>query len=147
MTHNESPEVAGPTDTIWRRLVRYATGSLATVAATQATLLLLYSVLGWPALWSNVGATVVAAVPAYFINRQWVWRVTGRHSVRREILPFWMYTLAGLVVSTGLVVLVDQTTSLGLLVVAANLAGWGLVWIAKFSLFETRVFRHGGRSE
>ena len=72
---------------------------------TQSVLIVAYSVLDWPAVVANVTAVCVAAGPAYYANRRWVWSRTDRHSVTREILPFWAYSLAGLGISSLLVAL------------------------------------------
>ena len=49
-----------------------------------------------PAGIANVLATAVGAVPSFELNRRWVWQRTGRRSVRNELAPFWLLSLAGL---------------------------------------------------
>ena len=93
----------------------------------------------WPGGWANVFAAVVAAIPAYFLSRTWVWEVSGRHDFRSEVLPFWLLALAGLVVSTGLAELADRSLGAGLQVNAASLVGYFIVWVAKYLLLD-RLF-------
>ena len=122
------------------RLVGYGAVSAMSVAVTQAVLVSTYSGLGWPAVAANVVAVCVAAGPAYYANRRWVWARTDRHSVTREILPFWGYNLAGLAASSALVALADAWWSSTLAVSAANLAGFGALWVGKFFLLDRVLF-------
>ncbi|WP_420437098.1 GtrA family protein [Candidatus Poriferisodalis sp.] len=123
-----------------RRLAGYAAVSAGTVVVTQAVLILAYSVLGWPGVVANMVAVCVAAGPAYYANRRWVWARTDPHSVTREIMPFWAYSLAGLGLSSLLVALADRWWQSAVAVSAANLAGFGLLWVGKFVLLDRVLF-------
>ena len=125
---------------LFGRLVGYSTVSAATVLVTQAVLVVAYAALEWPAVVSNVVAVCVAAGPAYYANRRWVWARTDRHSVTREILPFWGYSLAGLGISTVLVWLADMWWNSTPAVSAANLVGFGVLWAGKFILLDRVLF-------
>ena len=125
---------------LFGRLVGYSTVSAGTVAVTQGVLLLAYAVLERPAIVSNVVAVCVAAGPAYYFNRRLVWARTDRHSVTREILPFWAYSLAGLGISTVLVWLADMWWNSAPAVSAANLVGFGVLWVGKFVLLDRVLF-------
>ena len=59
---------------------------------------------------SNVIAVCCGIVPSYLANRSWVWAKTGRSSLVREVVPFWMLSLAGLVASTVAVAWVASST-------------------------------------
>ncbi len=122
------------------RLVGYSAVSLGTVAVTQSVLVVAYAVLGWPAVAANVVAVCVAAGPAYYANRRWVWARTDRHSLAGEILPFWAYSLAGLGISTVLVGLAEMWWQSAVAVSAANLAGFGVLWAGKFILLDRVLF-------
>ncbi|WP_420445996.1 GtrA family protein [Candidatus Poriferisodalis sp.] len=122
------------------RLVGYGTVSVGTVVVTQGVLVVGYAVLGWPAVVANVVAVCVAAGPAYYANRRWVWARTDRHSVTREILPFWSYSLAGLGVSSLFVALAEGWWPSTVAVSAANLVGFGALWVGKFLLLDRVLF-------
>ncbi|WP_419921875.1 GtrA family protein [Candidatus Poriferisodalis sp.] len=122
------------------RLAGFGAVSLGTVVFTQGVLFVAYGVLGWPGVVANVVAVCVAALPAYLANRRWVWRRADRHSVSREILPFWAYSLAGLAASTVLVAFADRAWDAPVAVMAANLAGFGALWIGKFLLLDRVLF-------
>jgi hypothetical protein len=69
-----------------------------------------------------------------------VWNVDGRVSLRREILPFWVFTGAGLALSTWLVALAEEHSDSTLLVMIASLGGFGILWVAKFLFLDQVMF-------
>ena len=111
------------------------------VIVTQTFLWLGLVVVVWPALVSNVVAVTVGAVPAYLLNRSWVWGRKDSHSVRDEILPFWLYSVVGLGLSSSLVALADLWWDSTALVMASNLAGFGVLWLGKFFVLEKFLFK------
>ncbi len=125
---------------LFGRLVGYSTVSAGTVVVTQSVLVVAYAVLGWPAVAANVVAVCVAAGPAYYANRRWVWSRTDRHSLTGEILPFWAYSLAGLGISSLAVALADRWWQSTVAVSAANLIGFGVLWAGKFILLDRVLF-------
>ncbi len=115
--------------------------SVVSVGVTQLVLYLGFSVAGWPAMVSNILAVCLAAVPAYLLNRKWVWLKRTTHSLTREIVPFWSYNLVGLLLSTLLVGLVDHTwDGTAVAIHAANLAAFGVLWLGKFFLLDRVLF-------
>ncbi len=126
------------------RLVRFAGVSVLGVVITQALLILFSAGFDWPGVAANIAATMLAAAPIFVMHRTWVWGVRRAHSVGREIVPFWTYTLVGLGVSTGFVAVADAQWGSTLAVSIANLAGWALLWFGKFILLERFLFRQGG---
>ena len=122
------------------RIVGYSAVSAGTVVVTQAVLVVAYAVLERPAVAANVTAVCVAAGPAYYANRRWVWSRTDRHSLTSEILPFWAYSLAGLGISTVLVGLAEVWWQSTVAVSAANLIGFGILWAGKFILLDRVLF-------
>jgi putative flippase GtrA len=124
--------------------IRYSMVSVVGVTITQTLLVLFVGILDHDPTWSNVVAVMLTAIPVFFLNKHWVWSADGRVSFRREILPFWVFTGAGLAASTGLVALAQNLSDSTLLVMAANLAGFGVLWVAKFLFLDQIMF---GRPE
>ena len=123
-----------------KRMVRYAGVSGIVVPLTQVLLVFFYRVVDLPAIASNALAVTIAAIPAYFMSRRWVWRKVAGHSVSREVIPFWMMNLVGLLLSTLFVWLVGLISSSAILLVAANVFAFGILWLAKFMLCEIWLF-------
>ena len=97
--------------------------------------------IDWPAIGANMFAVSIAAIPAYLLNRSWVWNRTDRPSIRAEILPFWVYCLAGLAVSSVLVGVADRWWSSTPIVMLAILSAYALLWLGKFLLLEKILFK------
>jgi putative flippase GtrA len=131
------------------QVVRY--GSVSVIATTTSLVVLTLLVgtkLLAPAA-ANVVATCAGMVPSFELNRRWVWRATGRPSVRRQVAPFVVLSLAGLFLSTAAVALMasyaaDAGWSHAATTVAvtfANLASFGVLWIAQFIILDQFLFR------
>lgn len=132
-----------------KKLYRYVMGSVITTIVSFGVLTLVYGVLHWwGAIGSTVFANVVATVPAYYLNRQWTWGKYGRSDMWREIVPFWVLSIAGIAISMGTAALaqhVAQKHNLhGVIEVAvidgANLVAYGILFVGKYLIFE-RLFK------
>jgi len=123
-----------------RKFLRYAGVSAITVPLTQLLLLMFYSAAGLPGTAANALAVSIAAVPGYLLNRSWVWQKNDSHSFSKEVLPFWVINLLGLVLSTLAVGWADNQTGNALVLVAVNIAVFGAIWVAKFSVLEQWLF-------
>jgi putative flippase GtrA len=105
--------------------------------------------LGMAAWMANVLATSVATVPSYHLNRRWTWGKRDASDLWREVMPFWVLSFAGLVLSTVAVALTDSWmhgAHVGspllhtLILLTAHLSGFGLLWIAQFVLLDRVLF-------
>lgn len=122
------------------KAVRYSAVSVVGVVLTQLLLLVGHGLFGLSAERANVAAVLLTSIPVFFLNRAWVWQLRGPSSMRREVLPFWAFTVAGLVLSTlavaGVASLTDSTVAVSL----ANIGAFGVLWVAKFVVLDGVVF-------
>jgi len=118
---------------------RYLMVSAFNFVGHQGLLYIANSVWGWSGGVANMFAACVMSLPAYLLSRAWVWEVDGRHDMRRQVLPFWAITFAGLIVSTLMAAGADQLFGAGLAVNFASLVGYFIVWVAKFFMLD-RLF-------
>ncbi len=131
-----------------RQLIRYTMVSVISTIVSFGVLALVFGVLHlWGEIASTVFANVVATIPSYFLNRKWVWGKGGRSHLTKEILPFWLMSAVGIVVSIGGAAVArhignkyhlshfEQT----LVVLAANVVSFGLFWVLKYMLYN-RLF-------
>ena len=123
------------------RALKYASVSVVGIVVTQVLLVVCYQVIELSAGWSNFVAVSGASIPAYLLNRQWVWQRTGRHSVHREVLPFWGISLLGLVISTVAVSWVSRHWDSQLAVSGTNIASFGVLWIGKYLFLDSIMFK------
>ncbi|MGH9183694.1 MAG: GtrA family protein [Acidimicrobiales bacterium] len=121
--------------------VRYSIVSAVAVVVTQVVLITTNGALGWPAVVANLAAVSAGCVPSYTLNRYWVWGKRGPNHLWREVVPFWVLALLGLAVSTLLVWLADRWWDSTVLVSAANLTAFGALWVAKYLLLDSLLFR------
>jgi putative flippase GtrA len=122
--------------------IKYSAVSVVGVVLTQALLVLLLGILDWHPVQANVTAVMLTTIPVFILNKRWVWSSDGKIDLRREVIPFWVFTLMGLALSTGLVALAHNLSDSHLLVMVANMAGFGILWVAKFLFLDQVMFGH-----
>lgn len=133
------------------KLVRYSLVSVVSVIVSLTVFAFTRGVLNlWTPVICNVVACAVSTVPSYELNRRWAWGRTGQSHFWKEVAPFWALAFLGLAFSTWAVDIVhglerDLTSSHGLatlLEMTANLGAFGVLWIAKFFIFNKILFVH-----
>ncbi len=133
-----------------RKLVRYSLVSVVSVIVAQIILFL--AQFAWSARTSNIVAVCLSAVPSYQLNRKWAWGKSGRSHLMKEIVPFWGMAFLGLILSTWSVdwaeshaaSITSSTLGQKLVVNAAALAAFGVLWVAKFVILNRVLFAHTG---
>jgi putative flippase GtrA len=133
-----------------KKMFRYTMVSVISTVVSFATLGLVYGVFRlWTEVPSTLFANAVAAVPSYYLNRSWAWGKTGRSHIRREVLPFWGLSIAGMLLS---ILTSSEARRLGVryfnhdhlvrtaIVEGMNLFAFGVLWVVKFVVFQ-RLFR------
>ena len=129
-----------------KKILRYSMVSVISTGVSFSVLFLVYGVARlWTEVPSTVFANVVATFPSYWLNRNWAWGKSGRSHLVKEVMPFWAMSAVGIAFS---VVGASVARHLGadhshlvktVLVLAANLASFGVFWVAKLALFN-RLF-------
>jgi putative flippase GtrA len=132
-----------------RQLVRYAAVSGIATGVSQVVLATLVATRATSAVEANVIATMVGTVPSFELNRRWVWGKSGNRSLAKEVIPFAAISASGLLLSTLAVAVASRWAEARgfsgaertATVQAANLAAFGLVWVAQFVLLDRVLFR------
>ena len=104
--------------------------------------------LGVTAWGANIVATAAGTVPSYLLMRRWVWAVSGSIDLRREVVPFWALSFAGLVLSTLAVAVADRiatgmgvdTTPHTIALWTANVGSFAVLWVAQYLLLDRVLF-------
>lgn len=124
-----------------KKMIRYSAVSVISAAVSFSVLGIVYGALRlWSEVPSALFANVVAGFPSYYLNRRWVWGKSGRSHLMKEVLPFWTTAAAGIGLSIfGAAVAHHFGTAHHLhhlartvLVLAANGAAWGALWVLRF---------------
>lgn len=133
-----------------RKFIRYTAASLVSVAITVSLQFIGFEVIGMSGLWSGFSASTAAAIPSYYMNRTWVWGKTGKSHMTKEVIPFWVMAVIGMVVSAWVSDRADHygrvhvTSHLVhvLIVTGSPVATFGVLWILKYVLFNKILFAH-----
>jgi len=132
-----------------KRLIRYGMVSAVSVVFAFTVLTLVYGVLQlWTEVPSVFFANIVASVLNYFLNRRWVWGKSGRSNLKREVIPFWIMSIAGIIfalLTASLARSFSDAHDLGhwsrtVVILGANGFAFGTVWVVKFIVLN-RIFQ------
>ncbi len=110
------------------------------MAVSQLVLIVCNGLLDWSPVASNLTAVTIGCIPSYTLNRSWVWGKRGRNHLWREVAPFWGLALLGLALSTLLVHFAASWNDSTLVVSAANLTAFGILWVVKYLLLDSLLF-------
>ena len=130
------------------KLIKYTMVSAISAATSLLILTIVYGVLRlWTEVISVLFSNVMAGIPSYFLNRQWVWGKSGRSHIWREVLPFWVMSLTGIGFALFTANVAHNYADAHhlhhlvrtVLVVGANVAAFGILWVLKF-LILNRLF-------
>ena len=130
------------------KVIRYTMVSIISALTSLVILTLVFGVLRlWGEVVSTLFANVMAGIPSYYLNRRWVWGKGGRSHIWRELLPFWVMSITGIGFALYTASLAQhfanahhlQHLARTVLVVGANVAAFGILWILKF-LILNRLF-------
>src|SRR5919106_455587 len=82
-----------------KKLFKFSMASVVAVSVGQPVFWIFDGALGWDAIPANLVSVSVGAVPNYLINRRWTWSQTGRNRLWGEIVPFWVMSALGMILS------------------------------------------------
>lgn len=124
------------------RFLRYSGVSAFNVVCGYLLLGLFYRGFGWPGWFANTCAVVLGSIPAFFLNKRFVWGRQSATSFKAELLPFFLMNGLGLLASTAAVHAADVIWGTPPAVIAASLAAWGSLWVLKYLLLDRVLFKH-----
>jgi putative flippase GtrA len=131
-----------------KKLIRFTAASGITTTVSLSTILIVY---GFHIISGILSATlfgnIVAILPSYYLTRVWAWGKRGKSHWRKEVLPYWLMSFAGIAFSLigatwvkGIVHSHDLDHSVNTLLVAGmNLVSFAVFWVLKILLFN-RIF-------
>ena len=131
----------------WVKVWRYTVGSVI-AAVTSLVVFAVAFGLGLGNVPANVLAFVAGAVPNWILNRSWAWQRTGRVHVLREIVLYAIVSVLSLAASSAATgwanheapsVTPNHVLQV-LLVACAYIATYGVLFVAKYVIYELVVF-------
>ena len=133
---------------VFGRMARCLSVSVFTTVLSLVTLAVLAGWVGMTSWVANIVATAVGTVPSYVLNRRWVWGRDGASDVWREVVPFWVLSFTGLVLSTAAVAAADAwAASIDLtgptrtaVLLLANVGSFAVLWVGQFLVLDRVLF-------
>lgn len=128
--------------------IKYTATSVISTVASQAAFILVYGVFAlFSSRGSSIFSSIVGTIPSYYLNRNWAWGKSGKSHFWREVAPFWILAVIGLVFSTwGVDFTKTHTTEVHshtlrtIELAGAYLGSFGILWIGKFIIFNKFLF-------
>jgi hypothetical protein len=128
----------------WRAVLkfsRYTMLSLITVPVGYTLLILARNLWDVNAGLLNLAVGVVLTPPSFFLYRWLVWPGGGGRSIAAEMFSFFQTVLAGAIVSSATIALIDAIIPANeALIVLAGLTGQGIVFIARYFWLDKVTF-------
>jgi putative flippase GtrA len=132
-------------------MTRYTVGSIV-AALTSAVVFAVLYVLGVGTTACSVVAFIAGAIPNWILNRRWAFRVQGKIAIGREVIAYIVVSALTLLATTEATAWTQrQVQNLpahhGIrvaLVTASYLAVFGILFVARFAVYEFWIF--SGRS-
>ncbi len=149
--HPSPPPLRARLGELWHRwggkVMRYATGSVVAAICSETVFVIMYGGLNTTTTWATIVGWLAGALPNYWLNRTWTWRLRGRPRFVDEVLPYVaiiVVTLVTAVVATDQVDnwLAGHSLSHGVnvvLVAATFLGVYGVMFLLRFFLLD-RLF-------
>jgi putative flippase GtrA len=131
-----------------QKVIKYTMVSVISALTSLVILTIVFGVLRlWGEVFSTLFANLMAGIPSYYLNRRWVWGKGGRSHIWREIVPFFVMSLSGILFALFAASLAHNFADTHhlhhlartILVVGANIAAFGVLWFLKF-LILNRLF-------
>jgi len=100
-----------------------------------------------PAQWAVLITATILTIPNYFANKLYVWKDSNRDQLHTQMLVFWVAAMLGTLFAMGLVTVAERVTVnmssivQGIAVFAGQLAGYGIVWVARFIFLDRWLFK------
>jgi len=134
-------------DRVSGRALRCLAVSVGTTILSAVVLVTLVLALHVGPAAANVVAVCCGIPPSYAANRRWTWRRSGRGSLAREVVPFWVLSLTGLALSTVVVAVIGAwsvawSDAVRAIVLPVAEAGtFAALWVVQFVLLDRVIFR------
>lgn len=134
-----------------RKQLRYAGVSLVFVPLGQILIQVFAAFVfndGTDTNWTaaSIASAAVLTVPNFFANKYLVWKHTSRDGLRTQVLVFWVAAMLGVSLATLLTYFVDAAIDghgwfEKVAVFFAQLAGFGIVWLARYVILDKWLFK------
>jgi putative flippase GtrA len=129
-----------------RRWWRYGVTSVVATVVSETTLLVLYGSGFLTASVAAIVASLAGTVPSYAMSRHWIWPEADRRRPVRQAVAYWCISIASIAVASAATGWAAAHAPSGhvahlTLVGKAYLVVYGALWVVKFVLYQTLLFK------
>jgi putative flippase GtrA len=132
-----------------KKWVKYGSVSVIAIATSWVTFVIAHNFASQSLRAANLWAMAISTIPAFFLSRKWVWASDGVISMKREVIPFWVLSLAQAIISQlvleaadGWIVSTFSTKpTQSAVALTLNLSLYGLMWVGKFFFLNNLLFK------
>jgi putative flippase GtrA len=133
------------------RVWRYGVTSIVATGVSELTLILVYSSGLLGASTAAIVASLAGVVPSYPMSRYWIWPEAGRQHMGRQVTSYVLLSIVSLIASSVLTGVAAANAPSGhrahvIVVALAYIGTYGLLWLAKFAIYQRFLFRGGNES-
>jgi putative flippase GtrA len=134
-----------------RRLAGYGLGSVVAATTSEIAFVIAYAFLHAGTVGASGAGFIGGAIPNYILNRRWVWHDRTGRSRRSEVVLYSVVSLVSFLVSVVVTRgaedwarhLTPDKNWRVVMIGGAYLASSGIVFVAKFVLYDLVVFTKG----
>ncbi|MCP4226224.1 MAG: hypothetical protein GY773_23050 [Actinomycetia bacterium] len=138
---SSSDTVAAVPRSLGRKLNLYLIVSLIASPANLIVYATLLRATDWHPSAANATAAAIVTTPTFLAYRRFVWGVRTPHSMRREVIPYWMTTGVNVSASTAVAWWLGRLEAPDWLLVIATFAVYTTLWLLRFLLLD-KIFTH-----
>ena len=132
------------------KFLKFAAVSGVAIVVSVTTFQIAFNVAHWRAVPAQALAVAVSTPVSFYLNRAWVWQKSGKSHFRKEVVPFWITSIAGFVFSLLAAWIgekvakhyFDRRGQQAIVIQLFNLGSYGVGWLGKFAYFEKVLFKH-----
>ena len=134
-----------------RRFAGYGLGSVVAAGTSEIAFVIAYAFLHAGTVGASLAGFVGGAIPNYILNRRWAWQDRTGRSRRSEIMLYAAVSLVSFLISVAATKSAEQwakhltpdKTWRVLVIALAYLTASGIVFVAKFVVYDLVVFTKG----
>ncbi len=131
-----------------RKQLRYAGISVVFVPLGQVFVQVLHLGFDVHEVLSVFISACLLTVPNYLANKHFVWRDKSKDNVATEVTVFWLAAVLGTAFAMGFVYVAGKAAPEssgelvhGAAIFAAQLLGYGIVWVARYIFLDRLIFK------
>ena len=90
---------------------------------------------------ANALSAFMIAFPTFLLNRRWTWQMSGKHSTMRELVPYYLFTVTNVTLSTMLAWFLARRGTSDPVLVLATAGVYSSTWLLRFFFLDKVLFR------